>query len=71
MDRETFDRILLEEGIYDANLRNSIWNTRPPGNLDESKLRGAAKRLKTELPSLKAKQALNKALDREHGRDEN
>lgn len=70
MDRETFDRILMEEGLDDANIRSQIWNTRPSSGLDESRLRGAAKKFKKELPNLQVRQALNKALDREYGRGE-
>ena len=69
MDRETFDRILLEEGVDDVNLRSQIWNTRPSGSLGEGKLREVAKRFKAELPTLQVRQALNKALDRAYGRD--
>ena len=69
MDKETFDKILLEEGIDDANLRNQIWHSRPPGGLREDNLRAAAKKFVAEFPNLQARQALNKALDREYGRD--
>ena len=68
MDREFFDRILTEEGIEDAKIRNDIWNTRPAGNLDENKLRQAARKFKKELPGLLTRKALNEALDREYGR---
>jgi hypothetical protein len=70
MDRETFDRILKEEGIDDANLRDNIWRSHPP-DIREDNLRLAARRFAQELPSLKVRQALNKALDREYGREEN
>jgi len=69
MNRETFDKILIEEGIDDSNLRNQIWDTRPSDDLDENRLRKVAKRFKSELPSLQVRQALNKALDREYGRE--
>jgi len=69
MDRETFDKILREEGIDDTILMNQIWNSKPAGNLDESKLREAAKDFKARLPGLLVRQALNEALDREYGRD--
>ena len=57
MDRETFDRILKEEGIDDTNIVNQIWNSRPFGNLDEGKLRSAAKDFKARLPGLLVRQA--------------
>lgn len=69
MDRETFDRILTEEGIDDAKLREDLWNTRLSGDIDEGNLRSAAKRFKQALPELRVKQALSSALDREYGRD--
>ncbi|MBI2062306.1 MAG: hypothetical protein HYT64_01265 [Candidatus Yanofskybacteria bacterium] len=68
MDRETFDRILKEEGIDDVNLRDEIWRSRPP-DIREDDLRLAARRFAQELPSLKVRKALNEALDREYGRD--
>ena len=67
MDRETFDRILKAEGIDDANFINQIWNSRPADNLDENRLRKTAKLFKARLPGLLARQALNRALDREYG----
>lgn len=69
MDRDTFDRILAEEGIDDSQLRNDIWNGRPKDDMDETKLRNAAKKLKRALPSLEVRKALNEAMAREYGWD--
>ena len=69
MDRQTFDSILIEEGIDDISLRNDIWNTRPGDGLDENRLRFAASQFKRSLPNLLVKKALNDAMDREYGRD--
>lgn len=69
MDRETFDRILTEEGVDDASLRDKIWRARPSGGLDEENLRIAAKRFKKELPGLQVRKALNEAMAREYGWD--
>lgn len=68
MDRKTFNRILAEEGIDIISLQDQIWNSRPSGNLDESKLREAAKQFKARLPDLLVRQALNEALDREYNK---
>ena len=68
MDRETFDRILAEEGLDDAKMRDDIWNSRPqPGVLDEEHLRNAAKRFKEALPEIQLRKAL-KAMARKYGR---
>ena len=69
MSRDDFDRILSEEGIDDARLRDDIWHSKPAGELDEGKLRIAAKKFKEQLPSLRVRQSLNRALDREYGRE--
>ena len=72
MDRETFERILTEEGIDDKNLRAVLWHSRPPeldGDNNEERLRKAAKKFKAELPNLNVRQALNRAMDREFGRE--
>ncbi len=69
MDRETFDRILAEEGLDDAKMRDDIWNSRPqPGVLDEERLRNTAKRFKEALPVLKLRKALN-VMARKYGRN--
>lgn len=70
MNRETFDRILTEEGIDDAKLRNDSWNSKPGDGLDEAKLRNAAKQFKRALPDLRVRKALNDAMAREYGWDE-
>lgn len=72
MDRETFERILTEEGVDDANLRAELWNSRPSeleSDNSEERLRKAAKKFKAELPDLLVRQALNRAMDRELGRE--
>lgn len=69
MNREIFDRILTEEGVDDAYLRNKLWLSRPGDNLGEKQLRDAARLFKRNLPGLRVKQALNDAMDREYGRD--
>ena len=70
MNRETFERILTEEGVDDANLRAKLWHSRPPDfNDNEERLRNAAKKFKTQLPELLVRQALNRAMDREYGRE--
>ena len=69
MDRETFDRILAEEGLDDAKMRDNIWNSRPSGGIDEEGLRSAAKQFKRALPELRVKKALNDAMSREYGWD--
>lgn len=71
MNRETFERILAEEGIDDANLRADIWYSwysRSADNLDERELRKAAEKFKKHLPELLMRQALNRAMDREFSR---
>ena len=69
MDRETFERILTEEGIDDAKLRDDLWHSRPADlTNDEDKLRKAANKFKEQLPDLLVRQALNRAIDREFGR---
>lgn len=69
MDRETFDRILVEEGLDDPKMRDHIWNSRGhPGVLDEEHLRNAAKRFKQALPMLRLRKAL-KAMARKYGRN--
>lgn len=70
MDRETFDRILAEEGLNDVKMRDDIWNSRPSGGLDEEQLRSAARQFKQALPELRVKRALHDAMAREYGRDE-
>ncbi len=69
MTRDNFDRILAEEGIDDAQLRDDIWRSRPSGEIDAEKLRTTAKEFKEQLPNLRLRQALNRALDREYGRE--
>ena len=69
MTRDDFDRILTEEGIDDARLRDEIWHSRPAGELDEDRLRKAAKKFEEQLASLRLRQALNRAMDREFGRE--
>ena len=69
MDRETFERILTEEGIDDANLRAQLWNSRPTGDLDEARFRKTAQKFKEMLPELLVRQALNRAMDKEFGRE--
>jgi len=69
MDRETFDRILAEEGLDDAKLRDEIWNTRPSTGLDEEGLRNTAKQFKRALPGLQVRKSLNNAMAREYGWD--
>lgn len=69
MDRETFNRILAEEGIDDVNLSDDIWRSHPP-DIREDNLRLTARRFAQELPSLKVRKALNEALDREYNRGE-
>lgn len=69
MDRETFEKILVEEGIDDAKLRMEIWNTRPSGDILEYALRQAAKKFKTELPDLLIRKSLSAALDREYNKN--
>ncbi len=69
MDKETFDRILAEEGLDDAKMRNDIWNSQPSGGLDEERLRSAAKQFKRALPGLQVKKDLNDAMAREYGWD--
>ena len=70
MDKETFDRILIEEGIDLAEVRNMFWNGRP-SNLTEEDLRSAVKELKTSGDYLryKTRKALNDAMNRASGRD--
>ena len=70
MIRSGFDKILFEEGIEDIQLRDDLWHSRPAGELSESRLRAAAKKFKEKLPSLRVAQALNRALDKEFGREE-
>ena len=67
MDRETFDRILAEEGLDDPKMRNDIWNSKPSTGLDEESLRNAAKQFKRALPRLQVRKALNDAMAREYG----
>ncbi|HXK40515.1 MAG TPA: hypothetical protein VJ046_00185 [Candidatus Paceibacterota bacterium] len=69
MDRETFDRILTEEGVDDAKMRDDIWNTRPASGLNEENLRNAAKQFKRALPGLQVRKSLNDAMAREYGWD--
>jgi hypothetical protein len=69
MTRDDFDRILTEEGIDDARLRDDIWHSKPAVGLDEGKLRTAAKKFKEQLPNLRVRQALNRSMDREYGRE--
>lgn len=70
MDRETFDRILTEEGVDDAKLRDDIWKSRPLDLCDnEDRLRKAAKDFKAELLYLLARRDLKRAMDREFGRE--
>ena len=69
MTRDNFDGILAEEGINDARLRNKIWHSKPTGDLDEGKLRTVARKFKEQLPSLLVRQSLNRAMDREFGRE--
>ena len=70
MDRETFERILAEEGIDDANLRADLWNSQPSDFTDdETRLRKAAQKFKKKLPGLLVRQALNQAMDKEFGRE--
>lgn len=69
MTRENFDKILLEEGVDDRQLRDDIWNSRPAGKLDEGKLRAAAKKFKKSLPVLRVQQELHCAIDRECNRE--
>ncbi len=49
MDRRTFDKILIEEGINDAEFRDVIWNERHSDNIDEQQLRQALWQLKQAL----------------------
>ena len=49
MDRRTFDKILIEEGINDAEFRDIIWNERHSDYIDEDKLRQALWQLKQAL----------------------
>ena len=69
MTRDDFDRILAEEGIDDARLRDDIWHSKPAGELNGDKLIITAKKFKEQLPGLRARQALNRAMDREYGRE--
>lgn len=69
MNRETFDRILTEEGIDDAKLRDEIWNSRPSDEINEENFRSDAKRFKRELLVSQVRKSLNDAIDREYGRD--
>ena len=69
MDKETFDRILAEEGIDDLALRNELWLSRPEGNIDEELLRNTARQFKEMLPGLQMRKALNDAMAREYGWD--
>ena len=39
MTREEFDRIAVKEGILAKDLRDSLWEGKPPDDLDEEKLR--------------------------------
>jgi len=48
MKREEFDRTLAEEGIKSKRLRDEFWKRRPADDLDEKKLRKAAKMFKRE-----------------------
>ncbi|MBI2639747.1 MAG: hypothetical protein HYW90_02545 [Candidatus Sungbacteria bacterium] len=68
MDQETFERVLTEEGIDDKNLRGELWHSRQAGELDESRIRSAARELKRQLPELLVRQALNRAMDPLFGR---
>lgn len=45
MTRDDFDRILAEEGINDARLRDDLWHSRPTNELDENRLRATIKNL--------------------------
>ena len=49
MSRETFDKILMEEGVSEVNIRNEIWGTRPSGNLGEPELRKLAQKFLMDL----------------------
>ena len=69
MDRETFDKILAEEGLDDAKMRDDIWNSQPSGGLDKERLRSAATKFKRALPGLQVRKALKDAIARECGRD--
>jgi hypothetical protein len=42
MSRERFSEILKEYGFTDLQIE-ILWNTKPPGDLDEQKLRDTAK----------------------------
>ena len=44
MTRERFSEILKEYGFTDRQIE-LIWNTRPPGDLDEQKLRKTAEHI--------------------------
>ncbi len=69
MTRDDFNKILAEEGIDDAQLRDDIWHSRPSGEIDAERLRTAAREFKEQLPNLRLRQALNRALDREYDRE--
>lgn len=65
MTRDDFDRILSEEGMDDARMRDDMWHSRPSGEILESKLRDAAKKFKAALPGLQVRKALHDAMERE------
>lgn len=69
MNREVFDKILIEEGVNDSALRSDLWNTRPKDELSEERLRNATKQFLRVLPGLQVRQELNRALAREYGLD--
>ena len=50
MEREEFDKILIEEGILAKKTREEIWGTRPVNNLSQEKLRYAAKKFRETEP---------------------
>jgi hypothetical protein len=65
MDKKRFNEILTEEGIDDSKLRDDLWLTRPPADLDETEVRSAARRFNENLPGLLTRKALHKAIERE------
>jgi len=50
MDRESFDKILIEEGILSKETRDETWKTRPKDDIEEEALRAAAREFKKAFP---------------------
>lgn len=59
MGRKEFDRILQSEGLESQRLRDIIWRERPSDDLDELRLRKAARWFKRTYPQACREEATN------------